>query len=132
MPAAGRQACLYRRRPDTTERVHDRKPDMPGEIGGLIEAALPPPRRVQRHWHDDLGASEDHGAANLHQLAQPSCQRPAAVVLERVNDRPQRAVVRPDGSRQDDQALLPPAAGAVFVVRPVRSAQVVRRGPPGR
>jgi len=67
MTASAGQTGLDGCRPDTTERMDDGQADVPREIGGLIEPALAPPRRVQGHGHGSLGTRQHQVAAGLHQ-----------------------------------------------------------------
>src|SRR5436190_8967749 len=57
-------------------------------------------------WHGDghIGAAEHVHTARFHQRAEWFRQRPAAVVLECVNDRPERAIVGADSPRSIDCA----------------------------
>ena len=59
--AAGRLACAARG-PHAPQRAHDAAARVPREVGRLIESALAPPRRVERHRHDGVGAGEHVGA----------------------------------------------------------------------
>ena len=102
---AGRPAGRSASRVARTRRSagDDRQAEVPREIGGLIESALAAARRVQRHRHDAGGAGEHVGAALAHQRAERPRQRSPSVVLQRVDDRAQRAVVGADRARAIDQ-----------------------------
>ena len=50
-------------------------------------------------------------AARAHQRGEPNRNRPSSLILQRVDDRSQDAVVRPDGPRAIDGSRQPPAAG---------------------
>jgi hypothetical protein len=117
----GRQAGLDRRRPDAPQCVDDRQADMACEIPRLIEPAFTPTRRVQRDGDRGIGPAQHVRSSSLHRRPELRRQRPPAVVLERMNDRAQRAIVRPDRARLDDPPVLPPAArafvGRAFIVR---------------
>jgi hypothetical protein len=81
-------------------------------------------RPVQRHRDDAHRAVEDVGAALAHQRAQPPGDRTSTIVFERVNDRAQCPLVRPDSARTIDGASDPAAARA--------DAKVAARAPPRR
>ena len=127
MAAGGRQAGLDRRRPDAPQGVDDRQADVAREVGRLIEPALAPPRRVQRDWDRGIGSAQHVRSSRLHQHPELRRQRPPAVVLERVNDRPQRAIVRTNRARDDNPAVLPTAAGAPNVGPTFRLRKMLRR-----
>ena len=63
------------------------------KIGRLIEAAVQPLPRVQRHRHDRIAAIQHGPACIPQQRAERARERPAAVVFERVDDRAQLALV---------------------------------------
>jgi hypothetical protein len=79
--------------------VHDRKVQPAREIVGLVEAAKQPPDRMQRHRHRHVRALEDLAAMAAHQRTKVSRQRSPAVILQRLDDRAQRAVVGSDCPR---------------------------------
>ncbi len=96
------------------ERRTDRQPDVPREIGRLVESAVSAPRRVQRNGNGAVCARQDAGAALAHQRAERTRQRSASVVLQRVDDRAQRAVVLADRPRAIDRRASAAAARAVL------------------
>ena len=108
----------------TAKGPADRHAQMAREVGGLIEPALAPPRRVERHRNRPVGARQHVGAADAHQFGQRPRQRSPSFVFQRVHDRAQRAVVPADGARAIHLAGAAPAAGT--------SRQRNADRPPGR
>ena len=101
------QAGLSRRCAFAPQRADRRQANVPREVGGLIEPALTAPRRVQRHRDDHCGAIQHFHPALPHQVGEGTGERAAAFVLEGVNDRTQRPVVRADRPRAIDEPARP-------------------------
>jgi hypothetical protein len=108
----GWKARLRGGRPRSTERAEDRKAQLSGEVGGLIESASTAPLPMKRYGYRVGGARQDIGAPHAHQGAEGHGQRSAAVVFQRVDDGAKRAVVGADGARAADDGLAAPASGA--------------------
>ena len=98
--AAGRSVCdgVARVR---AQRVAPRQAEMPRQLLGLVEAARAPPPPVQRHRHDEVDARQQRrpALAAISRASGRASERPPAV-LQRVQDRAQRAVVRADRPRR--------------------------------
>jgi len=109
---AGGQTCLRGSRPHATERCDDRDVHLTREIRGLVEPAVPPAGRMERHRYHARGAGQGVGSPLAHQSAQRAGERSPSFIFERVYDRAQRRVVRADGSRAVDRPAPSPAPGA--------------------
>jgi len=66
----------------TTQQGHPRKPDVPGEIIGLVEPAPEAPPPMRRDGHHRIGVVEQRLAGRGHQLSEGRRHRPPPVVLE--------------------------------------------------
>jgi len=77
-----------------------RRAEAPGQVVGLVKAALQGAQGMQGHGHDGIGATEHVGAGRAHQRGQRRGQRASFSILEGVDDLPQRAVVAPGAARQ--------------------------------
>jgi len=97
--ASCRQVGLRRGCPDASERAHHRQSEATCQIVGLIEAARPASRRVERNRYDCIGAFEDVVSPRAHERGERTGERPPAVVLEGVHDRAKRAIVGAHGAR---------------------------------
>ena len=122
--ASGRKFSLRPGSAVTAEGRADWHAQVAREVGGLIESALSPPRRVERHRNRPIGAGQHVGAADAHQFGQRPRQRSSPFVFERVHDRAQRAVVCADGTRAIHLAV------AAAATRAPRQGHADR--PPGR
>ena len=110
--AASRQAGLRRRRADAPKSRADRDAQLPREIGGLIEAPFPSPRRVERHRDGGVDAFQKIPASIAHQRGQRAGKRSPSVVLQRVDDGPERPFVGADRAGPIDVAADAPATRA--------------------
>jgi len=109
-----RQSRLRGRGAHASQGVHEGKPETAGEVGRLVEPAVAAPRSMKGNRHDTRDAGKNVGAAAAHQRSERLGQRSSAFVLERLQDRAERAVVVPDGARPVDGARHPPAAAAAL------------------
>jgi len=107
-PAGSGQAGLRGRDPDALQGVHNGKAQVFREVGGLIEASLPPLRRVQRYRNNTGGTRDDIVTATAHQFGQRPRQRAASFVLQGMDDGAKRTIVRADRPRAIHER--PPAA----------------------
>lgn len=108
---------------------------MPGKVGRLVEPARPMPRPMERDRHGRVRAQQDVSAPLAHERRQPARNRPARIVLERVNHRSQRAVVDPDRPGPIDLphgALAPIAARARLIDRVRGRQRIAARVAEGR
>src|SRR5262245_50545952 len=94
MPLRGGQPRLCRGGAHSAKTGHDRKAEMPREIRRLVEAAFAPPRSMKRNGNRVRAAVENIGAVPPHQRAERPRQGSASLVLERLHDRSQHALVR--------------------------------------
>ena len=108
--ARGRKFSLRPRSAVTAEGRADWHAQVAREVGGLVESALSPPRRVERHRNRPIGARQHIGAADAHQFGQRLSQCSPPFIFERVHDRAQRAVVLADGTRAIHLPVAAPAA----------------------
>ena len=92
-PFRPRQAHLGRRRARAAQHVRHRQSEVGGELGRLIEAAAPAAAPVERHGHDQVRPGQHVGARSTQEFREGTSQRAVSVVLERVEDRPQTALV---------------------------------------
>jgi hypothetical protein len=102
------------------------------QIVGLVEAALERSDGMERDWHDRIRAGQQICAGLAHQRAERSGQQAPALVLERMHDRSQRALVPAGASRQRIHRRLPAASRAVRVrvapvVQPIAAPRTQRR-----
>ena len=72
------------------------------ENGGLVEAAAALSPRMKRYGDDEVGIREELATGREHQAGQWAGERPPALVLERMDDRPERPVVEPSCSSTRD------------------------------
>jgi hypothetical protein len=94
------------------QRAPDRQPELAGKIVGLIEAALNRPERMQRHRDDGVGAGEQVPPGLAQQRGERRGEHAPALILEGMDDLPERAVI-PAGTASDGQPRgLAPAARA--------------------
>ena len=63
------------------------------KVGGLIEAPTESSPRVERHWNGVIDLAYEVGPRYSHQGAQWLGEAPSPVVLEGLQDCPQRALV---------------------------------------
>jgi hypothetical protein len=82
------------------------------QVVSLIESTPELAPRVQRHRHDGVGILEQVDAGLSHHHAKRRRERAPALVLERVNDRPQRAFVAAGAPRCRERMGPAPAADA--------------------
>ncbi len=114
MTLGSRQAGLRGGCLDASQGVTDGKAQAPCQVARLVEAALAASRRVQRHRHHPCGALQDLGTSFAHQRGKRDCQRSAAVVLQRVHDGAQHAVVDPHRTGTADGRGKAPATAAAL------------------
>jgi hypothetical protein len=112
MPLPGRQIRLGWCSPNSSQGDDDRQSHVSRQIFSLIESALTTSGRMKRNRHGQISMGENVRPTRLHQRAERLRQRPSAVVLERVNDRSKRPVVRADSARTVNRAGQPPATRA--------------------
>ena len=115
MPLCRREAGLGRGRPHAPQRGHHRDADVPREIDRLIEAAVPAPRRVERHRDRAGGAVEQtprRAGASAPPSGRASDRRPSYLSAWTMARR--RAVVGADCPPAIDEARRPAAARALF------------------
>ncbi len=112
MPLAGGQCRLCGGRADSPKEARHGQAQMPGEIGGLVETALTPSRWVQGNRHDGVGTVENPRAAFAHTRSERACDRSPRVVLQRVDDGSESAVVLADRTPSRDPARHSPASRA--------------------
>ena len=84
------------RRPDASEGVENRRAQVPRQVIGLVESALPLFPPMQWDWDDEVGSGEQVHPRIPHQGCQGAAQRTSSVVFEGVNDRPQGVLVSPN------------------------------------
>lgn len=100
MTTSGGQACLRRAVIGATEPAPDRESQLTREIVGLVEAATQTTPWMERNGHDGVRAGEDVCA----RVAQPGAERdgegPPALILERLQDLAERAVVAAEAARE--------------------------------
>jgi hypothetical protein len=107
-----RKTGLGRRGTHAPEGRHNAQTQMAGEIRRLVEAALSPARRVERHWDGARHVAEDVAAVLAHQRGQRPGERSAAFVLERMDDRSQGALVAANRSGPVDEPCGSPTPRA--------------------
>jgi methionine synthase I (cobalamin-dependent) len=112
MTLSRREAGLCRRRTGAAQRIDDRQPYVAGEVGGLIESALPSSGRVERDGDCARGAGKDVRASLAHQRTERFGEGAAAFIFEGVHDSAERAVVGADRAAVRDVAWRPPATRA--------------------
>jgi hypothetical protein len=78
---------------------------MRGQLCRLVEAARPPPARMERHRHDTVRVSQQVGSVSPHQGTQRRRQRVAPVVLEEVHESTEGALVGTDCPSAVEQRL---------------------------
>jgi hypothetical protein len=97
---------------DPPQRAPDRQPELARKVVGLIEAALNRPERMQRNRDDGVGAGEQVPPGLAKQRGEWRGEHAAALILEGMDDLPERAVI-PAGTACDRQPRsLAPAARA--------------------
>jgi len=112
MATTGRQAGLRRRCADASKSRTHRDAQPQREIGGLVEPALPSPRRVERYRDGDVDPVEKIPASIAHQCGQRPGERSPTVVLQRVDDGSKRPFVRAYRARSIDVPASAPASCA--------------------
>ena len=118
------QARLGRRRDGAAECVDHWRSQMRGQLGRLVEAARPPPARMERHRHDTVRVSQQVGSVLPHQGTQRRRQRVAPVVLEEVHESTEGAFVGSDCPAAVERRRAAAAAGAAHAL--------LGNHPPGR
>ena len=108
----GRQAGLRRPVPRPAQDAPHRRPHMPRQVIGLIEAALPGAPWMKRYRHHGIGVPEQFLCRIDHQRRERRGQQSTVTVLERVQDEPERALVARRAPRDRDRRLTPPAPRA--------------------
>jgi hypothetical protein len=96
----------------------DRQPQLPREVVGLVEPPLEEADGMKWHRHDRVRAVEDVRAGQSHHASQRFGQDSAALVLERLNHAPQRAVVPPGASSEREGRRASAAPRAFRIGRP--------------
>jgi CBS domain-containing protein len=91
------QARLRQRAARAPEGVDHRHVERACQVRRLVEPALETSPRVQRHRHGAGGADQELPTDLAQHSAQRPCQRAPPLVLERVEDGAQRALVRAGG-----------------------------------
>jgi len=89
---------------------------MRGQFGRLVEAARPPPARMERHRHDTVRVSQQVGSVLPHQGTQRRRQRVAPVVLEEVHESTEGAFVGSDCPAAVERRRAAAAAGAAHAL----------------
>src|SRR5262249_14924314 len=107
-----RQVCLRQRSTCTPERGDDRQADVMCEVFRLIESAFTSSRRVKRHRYRHVRIRQNAGTPCLHQGPERFGKRRSALVLQCVNNRWKRSIVKADAARRVDGAGSPPTARA--------------------
>jgi hypothetical protein len=108
----GGQAGLRRAVTNAPKHMPDRKSHLPRQVVGLVEAALQRPQRMKRDRNHRVRAREKVGAGGPQQRAERTREDAAAVVLERVDDLPERSVIAAGASRERDASSRSAAARA--------------------
>jgi hypothetical protein len=90
---------------------------MPRQLGRLVVSTLTLAPRMQGHRHDPLDAVEQIASTLAHEQPQPPGNRVPPVILQRMNDLTERAVVFADGASSGNNGHRAPAPGA-----PLRAA----------
>jgi hypothetical protein len=85
---------------------------MPRQLPRLIEAAHALARSMERHGHDQVCPRHDLRAGHAHARRQVPRERGTAVVLQGMDDRAKRPLIRSDRSRERHERLFAPAARA--------------------
>jgi hypothetical protein len=132
-PVIGRQSSLRPRAALAFEDTPYRKAETGRELVSLVEAAAPSPAPVQWNWNDEVCAAEERTSMPEKQGAQWSGNGSPAVVLERVHDRAQRALVvanRP--ARGDVRPADPAQLTAVSLIDGPPREQRIRADPADR
>jgi len=97
-PAASRrQIGLRFRSPRSNQGIQHRNTEVTRELVRLVETPLTLAGAVQRHGDDGIGACEHFRAGPPHARGQMTRNRGTAIVLQRLHDIAQPAVVRADG-----------------------------------
>lgn len=90
----GRCQCrLGERRTGPSQHVLDWRTEATGKRRGLVEAARPVARRVEGNRDYEVGAAQHLFAGGAHQCRQRAGQRLTVLVLVRVDDSAERAIV---------------------------------------
>ena len=103
---------LGTRRARPPERVNDGQLQALREGIRLVEAAAEATPGMEWHRDDAVGVPQEEAAVGAHERGKRIGQRPAIVVLERVKNRPQRAVVVARGAGAIERRRYSPAARA--------------------
>ena len=96
-PASG-EADLWRRPPPASQNVGNRDAEVSSQGRGLVETTTPYPERMEGHRDDDIGTVEQVASGGSHEGSERMHQRATSLVLERVDDQPQRSAVVPRSS----------------------------------
>lgn len=113
MPLRRGKLHLRSRHAIAAERLDDRQTEAAREIQRLIEPALSTPAGMERHRDDDVRVAQEVGTRDPHSYRQRAPDGSPALILERVDDLAQRAVVEADGAPAIDGVSPAPAAGAL-------------------
>jgi len=90
---------------------------MSRDLGRLVEPPRSPSRSMQWNRYHNVGAGKDRGAMPDEQCRQWTRQRFASVVLERVDDCPQRARVLADRAAPCQLMRVAPASWTLAAIR---------------
>lgn len=88
-----RQRRLGERRAGPSQHVLDRRTETTGKRRGLVETARPVARRMEGNRHHEVGSGQHLFASGAHQCRQRAGQRLTVLVLVRVDDGAERAIV---------------------------------------
>lgn len=94
--------------------MHDRRPELGGKIGRLIESSSETFPGVQRHGDDTARVGRDVVPRLTQQLAEPGREPSAPFVLEGMNDFPQGALIVAGRTRHFERAWSAPASGTAL------------------
>lgn len=111
----GGEACLRRIVPAPPQGAPHGPSQGARQVVRLIEAALPGAPGMQRNGHDGISAMECVRAGVGHQRGQFAGKRATFLVLERVDDLAQRAVVAATASREGEEGWVPAATWAAGI-----------------
>ncbi len=103
------QIRLRRRVPAADEGMPDREAEAARQIRCLVEATPPAAAPMQRHRDDEVGPREEGVTVHPHEEAEPGSDRPAPLILERLQHGAERVVVFTNGPRDSDRAAAPAA-----------------------
>ena len=118
MTRAGGKVRLRNRGACALQCIDGRNCQVTRELRGLVESARAFSRSMKWHRHGGIRLCEHTRPAGGHQAGKRTRKRFAAVVLQRVNDRPQRSIVLADGASARDQMMVITASRAGVALFP--------------